>query len=338
MILTSRLTKMTMDPYNQTESASINEVHSSPPVQLPAYSECDEHSNAGFEMANTPLSPSHPAHMTAEQEKAYLASREAPSRPENLQQDISETRGQLQEADTPFATTARGLQVPTSGRKVSSGFPYPDMLSAYGIGPQEWSNFTSEITQAAHMTSKDWSIVVGAGVATFLASGVVIGWLGLIPAFVVGHRLQRSAEKKHLRAARDTGDLEAKLLNWNQNIFAPKGFLVRLDLPGEEPEDMNQMDVYAPKKWNGWFGAGRNRRVGSFSTGTKWAQRAEKAEKRAQRSKTRKTTRRGRIVILPLNGVNPATQRSSAINGEATSHNAAPIPEKELYVNTVREV
>ena len=278
-------------------------------AQLPAYSETDEHSNTEFEMVDAPQPASEPSFMTAEQEKAYLADQDQQEARKDLQVDTIKGLRECQGDRPSIPALSRGLLVPSCRGKVSSGFPYPDVLNGYGTSPQEWSTFTSEITQAARLTSKDWTITVGAGAAAFLTSGIFIGWLGLIPAFVVGHHLRRSTEHKNLRATRDSGNLESKLLRWNESSFAPKGFLVRLDLPGDELSDLDHMDVYTPKKQSWNCGGGR--------------MRARGAEKRAQCSK-RKISKRGRIVIVPLNGV------SGSKNEDFIDHNQLPASEKGL--------
>lgn len=297
-----------------------------PAFQLPAYSETDEDTNAG------PESPSQRTHLTAEQEKAYLAGREeqhlTTPTPSNIQQQQPSGR------DTSTHILSRGLQVPSFRGKVSSGFPYPDVLGTYGVSAQEWSKLTSEIAQAAKLRSKDWTITVGASLATFCATGVFLGWLGLIPAFVVGHRLRRSKEKKNLRAARDAGDLETKLLELNETSFAPKGFLIRLDLPGDQSSDLDQMDVYAPKKWGRTCGGGCHTNATSCRSEAK---RAEKVDKRAARSR-RKTAKRGRIVIVPIDSVNLYRTEPSASYGEAVERTLLPVGEKEGRTGTVCEV
>jgi Domain of unknown function (DUF4646) len=332
---------MTVRVEKQTDSASIAEES---PSQLPAYSETDGQSNAGFEMVDGPDSPSQPTHMTAEQEKAYLALRDQPGAREDLHSDIRaqpseeskeqyQSHEQTRDDDTTASTLARGLQVPSCRGKVSSGFPYPDMLGAYGVSSQEWSTFTSEITQAARLTNKDWTITVGASVATFCASGIFIGWLGLIPAFVVGHHVRRSTEHRNLRAARDTGDLEAKLLRWNETIFAPRGFLVRLDLPGDEASDLDRMDVYTPRKWGRKCGG----RCGHGVSGRHEGRWAQKAEMRAQCAK-KKTAKKGRIVIVPINGGSRPTTKSLIQLGDTLDQNPFADSEKGLHAATVREL
>ncbi|KAF7504351.1 hypothetical protein GJ744_002408 [Endocarpon pusillum] len=339
---------MTIHTGKNTDSASI--ASESPTVQLPAYSESDAHSNAGYEMVEPPHSAGQSTYMTAEEEKAYLASRSDQEEPDlqphaqnegpdegNEQTRITsptplDIHEQSQFSSPSAAVGSRGLQVPSCRAKVSSGFPYPDMLNSYGVSPKEWSTFTSEITRAAQLSSKDWTITVGASVATFLASGIFINWLGLIPAVVVGHHLRKSAEHKNLRAARDSGDLEAKLLKWNQTSFAPRGFLVRLDLPGDELSDLTRQDVFTPKKWAGCCGGGRHTRARSCGGGDKWA---GKTEKRAQYLQ-RKAAKRGRIVIVPLDGVHRSMSGSSANVEKTMDQN--PLSESEKGLIGIREV
>lgn len=307
---------MTIRIDEKTESASVH--GDTPAVQLPAYSEADEHSNAGFATPDAPRSPFQSTYMTAEEEKAYLSRRDQSEAPRSLPTNpFSDPSRQWNEQNntTPAAfpdnhdqsrgnnpsppALSRGLQIPSCNGKVSSGFPYPDVLNTYNITPQAWSTFTSEITQAAQLTSKDWTVTIGASFATLAASGIFIHWLGLVPAVIVGEHLRRSKEHRNLRAARDTGDLETKLLRWNETCFAPRGFLVRLDLPGDQPSDLEQMDIYAPTRKCGrkCGGAGRH---GARAFSGRWeAKCAEKARKREQCSKM-KTAKKGRIVIMPL--------------------------------------
>lgn len=325
---------MTVRIDEKTDSASVH--GENPAAQLPAYSETDEPSNAGFDMPNVPHSPSQPTYMTAEQEKAYLGDRDQSEAPNGLpRHPRADALGGWNEQDhttppavpdayeqfrgsSPFTPAlSRGLQVPSCSGKVSSGFPYPDVLNSYGISPQAWSTFTSEITQAAQLSSKDWTVTIGASFATFVASGIFIHWLGLIPAIIVGHHLRRSTEHKNLRAARDAGDLETKLLKWNETCFAPRGFLVRLDLPGDESSDLDRMDVYTPKKWGRKCGGGRRARAASsIGDEDRWA---EKAKKRAQCSKG-KTAKRGRIVIVPFDRVQRPMTVPSGMDGEVMHH------------------
>ena len=102
--------------------------------------------------------------------------------------------------------------------------------------------------------------------------------------------------------------------------------MVRLDLTREEQNDLDQMDVYRQKIWDGKCGG--RARGGWGGSRAKWA---EKAEKRAQWSK-KKTAKRGRIDILPLNGAGKLK------DGEVIDHKPVPMLEKEAYLATVREI
>lgn len=331
-----------MVPVNQgTDRASLN--GDGPEVQLPAYSETDEQSDAGADMVDRSHSPILSTHMTAEQEKANLAFRDRvagpPEEAGEQYHTTSPTYSDIYEPprgnDISAPVLFQGLQVPSSRSIVSSGFPYPDMLKAYDVSPREWSTFTSEITKAAQMSSKDWTLTVGASTATFVASGVFLGWLGLIPAVFVGHHLRRVTEHKNLQTAKDSGDLESKLLRWNQTTFAPRGFLVRLDLPGEQSDDLERMQVYSSKKWRGKCGGARKARAGTCCTRGRWA---NKAEKKAECSK-QKTAKRGRIVIVPLQGRSYTTTTMQVPQeAEIVGQNPASTAEKGLHAHFTREI
>lgn len=260
-----------------------------PAQALPAYSERDDQSDSGYEHINTPNSPlQQTSYMTAEQEKAYLAARDQQEAPRS------------NDPESPYTPTptdiSRGLQVPTCNRRVSSGFPYPEMLFNYGISPQQWSEFTSEITRAANLTNRDWAVAVGSGVGTVLASSIIVGWLGLIVGAFVGEKVRQSAENKNLRAAK--GELEIRLLHWNETVFRPRGFLVRLEMPGETTVEALEMNMYRRQKRSGCCGRRAANRAMSQNGNQNgwWAQRAQKKELWQKQ----KATKRGRILILPL--------------------------------------
>ncbi len=245
-------------------------------AQLPAYSAVDESvvlvspaPPQDYDQASTvpdgnwspavgPQPSTTTSFLSAEEEKAQLrqldaaAAREIPSDPSIVSSPAEpEHVGHASES-----VLSRGLQVPTSSRIVSSGFPYPEILSSYRVTPADWAEFTSEITRAASMTAEDWALAVGGAAGTFAASGLIIGWWGVIPAYFVGRSIHRKREAENLTKARNTGQLEAKLLKWNQDFFSPRGILIRLDLPGES-YDIGMMDVHrAPaKRWGGCCGS-----------------------------------------------------------------------------------
>lgn len=276
----------------------------------------------------TPASAS--SYATAEQEKAQLQaqfgkpqelrSAEMPAPQSYVPPQPGQGLGHASEA-----LLSRGLQVPTSSRMLSSGFPYPEVLEKYGVSTVQWDSFTAEITGAAKMTPSDWMVAMGGSAGTFLAAGLFIGWWAIIPAVVVGRSIQHKRETENAGKARDMGELEAKLLQWNQDVFAPRGLLIRLDLPGER-YDIGKMDVFQGDKDRSGGGCGGRRReaadagaatytrcgIGSWrGTGSgndkKMAKYQKKMEKNARKAAKReekvrnKIVKRGRIVILPLN-------------------------------------
>ena len=320
-------------------SADTKEVLPTPeldthPAQLPAYSETDEHSDSGYERIDTPHShDEEPPYMTAEEEKAYLASGEQQDIPALNRQFTDPQRlgyqqsPQNQPGDIPTTAFSKGLQVPTCNRNVTSGFPYPDILFSYGITQPQWRDFTSEITSAAQLTAKDWAITVGAGFGTFVASGALIGWLGIIPGVLVGAKLRQSAENRNLRASRN--DLEARLLEWNEQTFRPRGFLVQLELPGESSAASSQMDVYSRRQSRGGC-CGRNK---SRSCAGWWAQRQQRKQRWYKKEQwfKQKSAKRGRIVILPID-------QRVVNSGVPLDPAQFLVTEKEQPIETVREV
>lgn len=201
----------------------------------------------------------------------------------------------------------RGLQVPSHTKFVASGFPFPDALRTYGITETDWSNFTGEISLAAKMSSEDWTLAIGGGAAAAIVSGVFLGWLGIIPGVIVGHVIHRKTEARKLTTAlHGTGDLERKLLSWNETFFAPRGVLIRLDLPGQKAS-MKDMDIYTNKK-RGCCGVNRVNSGEFVSDGSRKSERKLAKMIRKEDRYKRKAARKGRIVIIPLNK-NPAVQR-----------------------------
>ena len=301
-------------------------------VQIPAYSPVDGSTvcvagpnsapesevadGNGSSMARTFLPPSPalaPEYPTAEQEKDDLfrvlnsaAGVHATPPSPQFSPPVDGTPGHATES-----LLSRGLQVPTSRRLVSSGFPYPDVLANYRVNSADWTSFTSNITKAASMKSSDWSLALGGGVGTCLVSGLLIGWWGVIPACFVGRSIRRKRETQHLTKARNMGDLEDKLLIWNKDYFAPRGLLIRMDLPGES-YDIGKMDVYRPsntasakvkQRWSSFHG--RNISQADNDANEVRTLDEEKMEvlKKAKKDESRlkmSAIKKCRIVILPL--------------------------------------
>ncbi|KAE8405961.1 hypothetical protein BDV37DRAFT_281210 [Aspergillus pseudonomiae] len=174
----------------------------------------------------------------------------------------------------PETLLTRGLQIPSKSAYPTSGFTYPPLLAQYDISPADWERFTSEVTTTARMSRKQWTTAIGKGLGVMAIGGLMVGFLGAIPAYYVARRAQRSREEKNMILG--SQELRAVIERWNGEVFQPRGVLIRVDLPFEEVEEMEMMDVLDRRR--GGFGLGSGQRV-----------REDAA-------------RKARIVIIPLPG------------------------------------
>jgi len=213
------------------------------------------------------------------------------------------------------STLRRGLQVPTKSRYITSGFAYPDILAQCDVNMEQWFNFTQEITNEAKMTPGQWTTTVGKGFGTFVVGGIFFGWLGLIPAAVVGHKVRQHNEAKNLALARSKNVLQEILNRWNEAVFRPKGLIIRIDLPGEAM-DMDSMDILSSK--------GCNKQSNCQSTS-----RCGKSDLRAMKREVRtrcQAAKKGRIVILPLGPQVSSLVAATPTRGLSPVDHSAPSP------------
>lgn len=179
----------------------------------------------------------------------------------------------------------RGLQVPSKSSHVTSGFPYPSILCHYNISESDWTRFTREITQEASLSNRQWTAALGMGLGTLAIGGMMFGIFGAIPAVMVSRKARQHREEQNLAAAVAPGSasvLARRIEVWNQLFFRPRGIMIRVDLPYEALEDMDQMDV----------STSNSRSSGLFS----W-----KADQDDETARV-KASHKGRIVIIPLEG------------------------------------
>ncbi|KAE8137739.1 hypothetical protein BDV38DRAFT_282673 [Aspergillus pseudotamarii] len=176
----------------------------------------------------------------------------------------------------PETLLTRGLQIPSKSAYPTSGFPYPPLLTQYNITPTDWENFTSEVMTTARMSRKQWTTAIGKGLGVMAIGGLMVGFLGAIPGYYVARRTQRNREERNMILG--SGELRAVIEKWNGGFFEPRGVLIRVDLPFEEVEEMEMMDVLEKRRG---FGLGR-----------------EGGEERVREDAARKA----RIVIIPLPG------------------------------------
>ncbi|KAB8211602.1 hypothetical protein BDV34DRAFT_219557 [Aspergillus parasiticus] len=176
----------------------------------------------------------------------------------------------------PETLLTRGLQIPSKSAYPTSGFTYPPLLTQYNITPTDWENFTSEVTTTAKLSRKQWTTAIGKGLGVMAIGGLMVGFLGAIPAYYVARRAQRSREERNMILG--SGELRDVIERWNGGFFEPRGVLIRVDLPFEEVEEMEMMDVLERRRG---FGLGR-----------------EGGGERVREDAARKA----RIVIIPLPG------------------------------------
>ena len=192
----------------------------------------------------------------------------------------------------------RGLQVPSRSKHISSGFRYPSILDHSGVSKKDWTSFTQEIEKYAEMSASQWITILGGAAGTLAVGNLMIGFLGLVPAVIVGRKMRDHREKQNLKIAEQSGALKQCVERWNQDYFIARGLLIRVDLPGNS-YDMDQMDLSTSKSFNRLSSSGASpiESYGeqSFRTTADSAKAKSKDEKHRRRA-----ARRGRIVIIPM--------------------------------------
>ena len=187
----------------------------------------------------------------------------------------------------------RGLQIPTRTKSLTSGFDYPTVLERAGVTKEAWKDFTAEIVKHSSLNASQWTETIGTSAGAAFVGGLMVGFLGIIPAVIVGAKLRHKREKQNFTAASDCGALADCVGRWNGGYFAQRGLLIRIDIPGEA-SDMASMDVATAQSYKG-RSREENAAAGSVASGSRYSD-ALVEESRARA----KAARRGRIVILPL--------------------------------------
>ena len=211
----------------------------------------------------------------------------------------------------------RGLQVPPKSKNISSGFKYPSILERAGVSKKDWTTFTREIEQYAEMNASQWLTTLGGAAGTLVVGNLMIGFLGLVPAVIVGRKMRDRHEKQNFRVAERSGALKQCIERWNQEYFMARGLLVRVDLPGNS-DDMDQMDLSTSKLFK------QQSRTGVPSTEVYSKQSSQssfeglKAQVKEEKDRTR-AARRGRIVIIPMD---PSRLSTPSLSG--TGYTASP--------------
>lgn len=191
---------------------------------------------------------------------------------------------------------SRGLQVPSKSSRLTSGFEYPAVLANYHVSENDWACFTREITEGAKLSVRQWSTVIGSGLGTLFIGGMMIGFFSPVPAVMVAAKTRQIKERQNLAAAVAMGSestLPRKIKEWNESFFQPRGIMIRVDLP-YQTESLEEMDI-SPSSPSFFSLTGRI-----------------SSSKNDEDSIKRKASRRGRIVIIPLEGRSPSRMSRSS--------------------------
>ncbi|RLL93158.1 hypothetical protein CFD26_100914 [Aspergillus turcosus] len=150
----------------------------------------------------------------------------------------------------------RGVQIPSKHDYFTSGFAYPPFLATYDITPHHWTQFTHDLNEEVKLSPRQWATTVAKGVGVLALGGMVAGVLGAIPAVFVARKARQNREEMNLIIAsseRPTditpgfegggSRLSRKIERWNETFFRPRGIVVRVDLPWEDLDEMQEMEV-----------------------------------------------------------------------------------------------
>ncbi|KAJ5499419.1 hypothetical protein N7453_008470 [Penicillium expansum] len=147
------------------------------------------------------------------------------------------------------------------------------------------SKFTQVVCDEAKLSRQQWTTVVGKGLGTMAVGGLMVGILGAIPAIFVARLTRNRQEQRNLissMAGARGEHLARHISQWNETVFRPRGVLIRVDLPDEYLNDMEDMDIRT---------SGRS------------ARSAKKSRDKA--------ALKARIVIIPLDGSMPTGNSSN---------------------------
>jgi hypothetical protein len=146
------------------------------------------------------------------------------------------------------------LQIPSKSTRLTSGFNYPSVLSAYGVSRENWLRFTYEITVSSELSPSQWRTVIGIGAGTMAIGGMILGIFGVIPAVLAARQKRVNQEIRNLAEAMGSTQpsspyhspedlregrkieeseklLSHKINHWNETYFNPRGIMIRVDMP-----------------------------------------------------------------------------------------------------------
>ncbi|RHZ60701.1 uncharacterized protein CDV56_106501 [Aspergillus thermomutatus] len=219
----------------------------------------------------------------------YTPSDTSPTLPEpepDAKDPIPYPSSTTSEHTTSTLIQKQGIQIPSKHDYFTSGFAYPPFLANYDISSHHWSQFTHDLNEEAKLSPRQWATTVAKGVGVLALGGMMAGVLGAIPAVLVARKARRNREEMNLIMAAserpadtDCGSeggsrLSRKVERWNETFFRPRGIVVRVDLPWEDLDEMQEMEVIAGRR----FGSSR----------------------RDEQAVREDASRKARIVIIPV--------------------------------------
>lgn len=185
---------------------------------------------------------------------------------------------------------SRGLQIPTRHKRLTSSYPFPEVLQQAGVTRDEWRAFTREVRKHASLSKSQWAGTLAGTFSITLLGFIFVGGFAIIPATVYGARMFSKMEQRNFVFADQIGALAQCVSRWNQSYFRAKGLAVRVDIPEHSP-DLEHMDLSSSKLYKNQQKSG----IASYPLGV------YDRESQLKETRTRiRASMKARIVIVPL--------------------------------------
>ena len=197
----------------------------------------------------------------------------------------------------------KGLQVPTRGSMVTTGFKLPPTLMKAGITKDQWKLFSHEIKKGAELDGKQVTLVLGGSfgwmILGVMFSPVLFWTLGAVVEYQYG----KEKQMENFTQSYNNGVLQTCCQKWNLKYFEALSLHAHVEMPNYgrmEDTDVSNTKLFKFREKHGVV-AGADGSVvdnGNPVMGT----RESKYYNKETRGKA-KAARKVRIVILPLNMV-----------------------------------
>lgn len=196
----------------------------------------------------------------------------------------------LTDSSPAKSVLTRGLQVPTRYNRLTSSYPFPEVLQQAGVTRDAWAAFTREVRKHAILSKSQLAGTLAGSFSITLLGFLFVGGFAIIPATVYGLRMCSKKEQLNFVLADHSGALAQCVSRWNQSYFRAKGLAVRVDIPERSP-DLEHMDLSSSKLYKNQQKSGST----SYSPGV-YDRKSQLKETRARM----RASMKARIVIVPL--------------------------------------